>query len=85
MSPHFSCYGETTIATPNIDRLTAEGTRFTHAYITAPVCSTCRSALITSSSSKPEGAHAVQWIPSKRLYSFAETPIPLLDGAKASQ
>ena len=47
MSPHFSCYGETTIATPNIDRLAAEGTRFTRAYVTAPVCSTCRSALIT--------------------------------------
>ena len=47
MSPHFSCYGETTITTPNIDRLAAEGTRFTRAYVTAPVCSTCRSALIT--------------------------------------
>ena len=47
MSPHFSCYGETLIQTPNVDRLAAEGTRFTRAHVTAPVCSTCRSALIT--------------------------------------
>jgi arylsulfatase A-like enzyme len=57
MSPHFSCYGETTIATPNIDRLAAEGTRFTRAYVTAPVCSTCRSALITGLYQTTIGAH----------------------------
>ncbi len=47
MSTNFSCYGETAIETPNVDRLAAEGTKFTRAYVTAPVCSTCRSALIT--------------------------------------
>ena len=57
MSPHFSCYGETTISTPNIDRLAAEGTRFTRAYVTAPVCSTCRSALITGLYQTTIGAH----------------------------
>jgi arylsulfatase A-like enzyme len=47
MSANFSCYGEELIQTPSVDRLAAEGTRFTRAYVTAPVCSTCRSALIT--------------------------------------
>ncbi|MCP5558924.1 MAG: sulfatase [Verrucomicrobiaceae bacterium] len=47
MSPHFSSYGETLVKTPAVDKLAAEGTRFTRAYVTAPVCSTCRSALIT--------------------------------------
>lgn len=47
MSPNFSCYGETTIKTPHVDKLALEGTKFTHAYVTAPVCSACRSALIT--------------------------------------
>jgi arylsulfatase A-like enzyme len=47
MSPNFSCYGETTIRTPHIDRLAAEGTRYTGMFVTAPVCSPCRSALIT--------------------------------------
>lgn len=57
MSPHFSCYGETTIQTPHVDRLAAEGTRFTRAYVTAPVCSTCRSALITGMYQTTIGAH----------------------------
>jgi arylsulfatase A-like enzyme len=47
MSANFSCYGETTIATPNVDRLAREGTRFSRAFVTAPVCSASRSALIT--------------------------------------
>lgn len=47
MSPNFSCYGEKLITTPHVDRLAAEGTRFANAHVTAPVCSPCRSALIT--------------------------------------
>ena len=47
MSPNFSCYGEKTIATPNVDRLAKEGIRFSRAYVTAPVCSPCPSALVT--------------------------------------
>ena len=47
MSANFSCYGETAIATPNVDRLAREGTRFSGAFTTAPVCSPCRSAFIT--------------------------------------
>lgn len=47
MSAHFSCYGEKTIATPEVDRLAKEGTRFERAFVTAPICSTSRSALIT--------------------------------------
>ncbi|HND55231.1 MAG TPA: sulfatase-like hydrolase/transferase, partial [Pirellulaceae bacterium] len=43
MSPNFSCYGETAIETPHVDRLAREGTRFANAFITAPVCSPCRS------------------------------------------
>jgi arylsulfatase A-like enzyme len=47
MSANFSCYGEKLIATPHVDRLAKEGTRFSHAFTTAPVCSPARSALIT--------------------------------------
>jgi len=46
MSPHFGCYGETSIPTPNVDILAAEGVLFRNAFVTAPVCSTCRSALV---------------------------------------
>ncbi len=36
-----------TIQTPNLDRLMAEGTRFTNAYATVPLCAPCRAELAT--------------------------------------
>lgn len=57
MSANFSCYGETAIKTPNVDKLAAEGVKFTNAYVTAPVCSTCRSAFITGMYQTSIGAH----------------------------
>ena len=57
MSAHFSCYGETAIETPNVDRLAGKGVKFTNAYVTAPVCSTCRSAFITGMYQTSIGAH----------------------------
>lgn len=42
-----SCYGTKGVHTPNIDRLAAEGIRFTQALTTAPVCSASRSAMMT--------------------------------------
>ncbi|MBN8730651.1 MAG: sulfatase-like hydrolase/transferase, partial [Acidobacteria bacterium] len=41
------CYGQKQIATPNIDRLAAEGTRFLEAYSGATVCAPSRCSLMT--------------------------------------
>lgn len=41
------CYGNTFNRTPNLDRLAAEGVRFTQAYSAAPVCSPTRASIIT--------------------------------------
>lgn len=57
MSAHFSVYGETLIKTPHVDRLAREGTLFRRAFVTAPVCSPCRSALITGMYQTSIGAH----------------------------
>jgi len=57
MSANFSCYGEKLIQTPHVDRLAREGTRFSNAFITAPVCSPCRSALITGMYQTTIGSH----------------------------
>jgi arylsulfatase A-like enzyme len=57
MSANFSCYGEKAIQTPHVDRLAREGTRFSRAFVTAPVCSACRSALITGCYQTTIGAH----------------------------
>ncbi len=57
LSPDLGCYGTHHVHTPNIDRLAREGTRFTHAFATAPVCSASRSALMTSMYQTSIGAH----------------------------
>jgi arylsulfatase A-like enzyme len=42
-----SCYGRPDFQTPNLDRLAAQGMRFTQAYANSAVCSATRTALIT--------------------------------------
>src|SRR5437868_5939973 len=41
------CYGQRDYATPNIDRLAAEGLKFSQAYANSASCSPTRTALIT--------------------------------------
>ena len=45
--PQLGCYGTKEVWTPNLDRLAAQGMRYTRAFTTAPVCSASRSAFIT--------------------------------------
>jgi N-acetylgalactosamine-6-sulfatase len=42
-----SCYGNPTLKTPNLDRLAAQGTLFTHFYVNGSVCSPSRCAFFT--------------------------------------
>jgi N-acetylgalactosamine-6-sulfatase len=41
------CYGHDEIMTPNLDRLAAEGTRFTQFHVVSPVCSPSRCGVLT--------------------------------------
>src|SRR5947207_2176638 len=41
------CYGQKKIHTPNIDRLAAEGMRFTQCYTGSTICAPSRAALMT--------------------------------------
>ena len=43
------CYGATDIKTPHLDRLAAEGSRFTSFYVAQSVCTASRAALMTGS------------------------------------
>ncbi len=56
-SPHLGCYGTKEVFSPNIDRLAAEGMRFTRMFSTAPVCSAARSAFMTGMYQTTIGAH----------------------------
>src|SRR5438105_6204856 len=41
------CYGHPTIRTPELDRMAAEGMRFTQFYAAASICTPSRAALLT--------------------------------------
>lgn len=47
MSADLGCYGCVDARTPNLDRLAAEGVRFTKAFTHAPVCAPSRSGMIS--------------------------------------
>lgn len=55
------CYGHPAIQTPNIDRLAAQGIRFTSFYAAAPVCSPSRAGLLTGRNPNRLGVY--DWIP----------------------
>jgi arylsulfatase A-like enzyme len=47
MSPWIGPYGDTTVPTPNLDKLAAEGVTYDNAFATSPVCAPARSSIIT--------------------------------------
>lgn len=57
-------YGHPHIQSPNLDKMAAEGIRFTDFYSTAPVCSPSRVGLMTGRS--PNRAGVYDWIPPAR-------------------
>ena len=56
-SPHIGCYGETLIKTPHIDRMAREGIRCKNAFVTSPVCSSSRSAMVSGMYQTTLGVH----------------------------
>src|SRR5262245_36394661 len=57
-----SCYGNALVKTPNMDRLAAEGIRFTQGYVASPICSPSRCGIIT-------GQFPARW----KITSFLQT------------
>jgi N-sulfoglucosamine sulfohydrolase len=53
-SPRLGSYGDELARTPNLDRLAAEGTRYTRVFTTSGVCAPSRAAIIM-------GAHQNHW------------------------
>ncbi len=59
------CYGGTKIKTPNIDRLAAQGVRFTDFYVPAAICTPSRAALMTGRYPIRNGLTGLLWPHSK--------------------
>src|SRR5689334_22467457 len=57
------CYGRKDHNTPNLDKLAADGARFTAAYAACPVCSPTRAALMTGKS--PARLHLTTFLPGR--------------------
>ena len=56
-------YGRTDHRTPNLDRLAAEGLRFTTAYVASPICSPSRAAIMTGRT--PARLHLTTFLPGR--------------------
>ena len=56
-------YGRKEHRTPHLDRLAAEGLRFTTAYVASPICSPSRAAIMTGRS--PARLHLTTFIPGR--------------------
>jgi arylsulfatase A-like enzyme len=56
-----ACYGSDLHETPHLDRLAADGMRFTQAYSACTVCSPTRASVLTGK--YPARLHVTDWIP----------------------
>jgi len=57
MNPLLNAYGDSTIQTPNTNRLAENGVVFGNAFVPSPVCSPCRSGIITGTQPTTLGLH----------------------------
>ncbi len=57
------CYGSKFYHTPNLDRMAAQGMKFTGAYAAAPVCSPTRASILTGK--YPARLQLTDWLPGR--------------------
>jgi len=73
LSPRLGCYGDTTVPTPNIDRLAAQGVRYTRTFGTYGVCACNRHTLIMGMYPVSTGAMAMRtWTRTGALDSITD-------------
>ena len=68
------CFGSPFYETPNIDKLAAQGMRFTNAYAACPVCSPTRASIMTGK--YPARLHLTDWIPGRAQWPAAKLLVP---------
>jgi arylsulfatase A-like enzyme len=75
------CYGSKFYDTPNIDKLAAEGMRFTNAYAACPVCSPTRASILAGK--YPARMNLTDWIPGRQ--ANGPRPDEMLIGPRFNQ
>jgi arylsulfatase A-like enzyme len=45
---HLGCYGDSYAKTPNLDKLSSQGVRYTNAFVSGPICSPSRTSIFTA-------------------------------------
>ncbi|WP_439107619.1 sulfatase family protein [Congregibacter sp.] len=73
-------YGHSVVKTPNIDRLAAEGLRFTQFYAPSALCSPSRAGLLTGRTPYRTGVES--WIPDDAQIALGSNETTLADLAK---
>lgn len=76
------CYGSTFHETPNLDKLAANGVRFTQSYSANPVCSPTRAAVQTGKA--PQRVGITQWIPQPSDIALPKKETTLAETFKAA-
>jgi len=70
------CYGQKLIQTPNLDRIAAEGTRFTQAYCGDSICAPSRTSLMTGLHTGHSPVRGNYEIPAKSAFGSGQLPLP---------
>mgnify|MGYP005852686141 CR=1 FL=1 len=77
------CQGSPDIRTPHIDRIAANGVRFTDGYVTAPQCSPSRAGLVTGRHNARFGHEANAESAHQRAFGLATDQVAIGDAMQA--